>query len=170
MRKFVFSMVLSIIMTLSSVIVIFLLQAPLLTLIYYGFISETNTSIIVANIINSIVNTDSVTILVMISQIVLTVLFVSVLFVFISKIIHVFLKNEKLIKPYYIIFFFITLIVPVFLIFMSILFQVKLSVLTLIVEIVFAVLNTVLILLAKKMLPETTETEYRKILFTGILL
>ena len=53
---------------------------------------------------------------------------------------------------------------------MSILFQVKLSVLTLIVEIVFAVLNTVLILLAKKMLPETTETEYRKILFTGILL
>ena len=167
MRKFVTSMIFSLIMNLLSVAVIFLLQAPLLTFVYYGFFLESNSAIFSANIINKIVNIDSFTLFLMIVQIVLTLSFIFSLFFFIAKVINVFLKDEKLIKPYYIIFFVLTLIIPVLLILLSVFLKVKLVILTIIVEFVFFTLNTVLIIFSRKLFPETTNTEYRKYLFTN---
>lgn len=166
MRKFVSSMILSMIMTLSSLCVIFFLQAPLISFVYYGFFSESNVQKISSNIINKMCNRDSITIIILLTQIILTYFFVFALFSFITKVIHIFLRNEKLIRPYYIFFFFMTLILPVILIFLSIFLKMKLSILTIIFVIIFTGLNTVLILMARKILPETVDTEYRKYLFT----
>lgn len=167
MRKFVTSMILSLIMSLLSVAVIFLLQAPLMTFVYYGFVSAPNSAVFTANIINKIVDTDTTTIIIMIGLIVLTLSFIFSLFIFITKVIHIFLKDEKLIKPYYIIFFFLTTVLPVIVIFLAIFLKARLAILTLIIELVFFALNTVLIILSKKIFPETTNTEYRKHLFTN---
>lgn len=167
MRKFVSSMIYSLIMSLLSVAVIFLLQGPLLSFVYYGFFSETNTTMFSANVINRMADTETITIIIMIAQIALTLAFAFALYIFITKVIHIFLKEEKLIKPYYILFFFLTIILPVLLIFLSIFIKVKLTILTLIIEIVFFALNTVLIIFSKKLFPETTNTEYRKYLFTS---
>ena len=101
----------------------------------------------------------------MIIQIILTIGFILVMFEFISKVINIFLKNEKLVKPYYIIFFFMTSVIPVILIFLSIFLKVKLTILTLVIEGVFTVLNIVLITFSRKILPDTTDFEYRKYLF-----
>lgn len=167
MRKFVSSMIFSLIMSLLSVAVIFLLQAPLMTFVYYGFVSATNSAVFTANIINKIVDTDTTTIIVMVGLIILTLFFIFSLFIFITKVIHIFLKDENLIKPYYIIFFFLTTVLPVIVIFLAIFLKAKLAILTLIIELVFFALNTVLIILSKKLFPETTNTEYRKHLFTN---
>lgn len=167
MRKFVSSMIYSLIMSLLSVAVIFLLQAPLMTFVYYGFVSAPNSAVFTANIINQIVDTDTTTIIIMIGLIILTLSFIFSLLIFITKVVHIFLKDEKLIKPYYIIFFFFTTVLPVIIIFLAILLKAKLAILTLIIELVFFALNTVLIILSKKIFPETTNTEYRKHLFTN---
>ena len=167
MRKFVSSMIFSLIMSLLSVVVIFLLQAPLMTFVYYGFVSAPNSAVFTANIINKIVDTDTTTIIVMVGLIILTLSFIFSLFIFITKVIHIFLKDENLIKPYYIIFFFLTTVLPVIVIFLAIFLKAKLAILTLIIELVFFALNTVLIILSKKLFPETTNTEYRKHLFTN---
>lgn len=167
MRKFVSSMIYSLIMSLLSVAVIFLLQAPLMTFVYYGFVSAPNSAVFTANIINKIVDTDTTTIIVMVGLIILTLSFILSLFIFITKVIHIFLKDENLIKPYYIIFFFLTTVLPVIVIFLAIFLKAKLAILTLIIELVFFALNTVLIILSKKLFPETTNTEYRKHLFTN---
>lgn len=165
MKKFVFSVIYSLILTLLSVVEVFLLQAPLLSFIYYGFLSSTNSAFFVTNIINKIVNADSITIVIMAVQTILTLIFAFLLFFFIKKVINVFLKNEKLVRPYYVTFFFMTLIVPIILIFLSIFFKVKLAILTFVIEGIFTILNTVLIIFARKILPETTNQEYRKYLF-----
>lgn len=167
MRKFVSSMIFSLIMSLLSVAVIFLLQAPLMTFVYYGFVSAPNSAVFTANIINKIVDTDTTTIIVMVGLIILTLSFIFSLFIFITKVIHIFLKDENLIKPYYIIFFFLTTVLPVIVIFLAIFLKAKLAILTLIIELVFFALNTVLIILSKKLFPETTNIEYRKHLFTN---
>lgn len=167
MRKFVLSMIYSLIMSLLSVAVIFLLQAPLMTFVYYGFVSAPNSAVFTVNIINKIVDTDTTTIIVMVGLIILTLSFIFSLFIFITKVIHIFLKDENLIKPYYIIFFFLTTVLPVIVIFLAIFLKAKLAILTLIIELVFFALNTVLIILSKKLFPETTNTEYRKHLFTN---
>ena len=167
MRKFVLSMIYSLIMSLLSVAVIFLLQAPLMTFVYYGFVSAPNSAVFTANIINKIVDTDTTTIIVMVGLIILTLSLIFSLFIFITKVVHIFLKDEKLIKPYYIIFCFFTTVLPVIIIFLAIFLKAKLAILTLIIELVFFVLNTVLIILSKKIFPETTNTEYRKHLFTN---
>ena len=167
MRKFVSSMIFSLIMSLLSVAVIFLLQAPLMTFVYYGFVSAPNSAVFTANIINKIVDTDTTTIIVMVGLIILTLSFIFSLFIFITKVVHIFLKDENLIKPYYIIFFFLTTVLPVIVIFLAIFLKAKLAILTLIIELVFFVLNTVLIILSKKIFPETTNTEYRKHLFSN---
>lgn len=167
MRKFVSSMIYSLIMSLLSVAVIFLLQAPLMTFVYYGFVSAPNSAVFTANIINKIVDTDTTTIIVMVGLIILILSFIFSLFIFITKVIHIFLKDENLIKPYYIIFFFLTTVLPVIVIFLAIFLKAKLAILTLIIELVFFALNTVLIILSKKLFPETTNTEYRKHLFTN---
>lgn len=165
MKKFVSSLIYSLIMTLISLSVIYLLQAPLISFVYYGFFSGSNTVSFYNNILEKIPNTDTITIVIMIIQIVLTIGFILVMFGFISKVINIFLKNEKLVKPYYIIFFFMTLVVPVFLIFLSVFLKVKLTILTLVIEGVFTVLNIVLITFSRKILPDTTDFEYRKYLF-----
>lgn len=152
---------------LCHVAVIFLLQAPLMTFVYYGFVSAPNSAVFTANIINKIVDTDTTTIIVMVGLIILTLSFIFSLFIFITKVIHIFLKDENLIKPYYIIFFFLTTVLPVIVIFLAIFLKAKLAILTLIIELVFFALNTVLIILSKKLFPETTNTEYRKHLFTN---
>lgn len=166
MKKFVTSVLYSLIMALISIIVIFLLQAPLISFVYYGFLAENNSIIFNTNIINKVVNTDTITIVVMIIQIILTLGFIFALFSFISKVINIFLKNEKLIRPYYLVFFFMTTIIPVILIFLSIFLKVRLGIMIIIVELVFTVLNTVIIIFSKKILPDTTDYEYRKYLFT----
>ena len=43
MKKFVNAVIYSLILTLISVTVIFLLQAPLVSFVYYGFLSKTNS-------------------------------------------------------------------------------------------------------------------------------
>lgn len=164
MRKFVSSMILSLILTLLSVAVIFLLQAPLLTFVYYGFFSDNNVSI--ANILGKVANKDSLTIVILIGQIVLTLIFIFCLFRFITKVIDVFLKNERLIRPYYVVFFFCTSIVPVVFIFLSIVCKVELSVFTIAFDFLFNVMLTVLLIFVNKIFPETTGKEYRKYLFS----
>ena len=166
MKKFVSSVIYSLIMTFVSVAVIFLLQAPLMTFVYYGFLTETNSVAFNTNVINKVLDTSPVTIIVLVLQVLLTLGFVITLFIFIRKVIHVFLKDEKLIRPYYLVFFFMTSIVPVVLIFLSIFLKVKLTIITLIVELVFTVLNTVFTIFSKKILPDTTDHEYRKYLFS----
>ena len=166
MKKFVSSLIYSLIMTLISLAVIYLLQAPLISFVYYGFFSGSNAISFYNNILGKIPSTDTITIIIMIIQIILTIGFILVLFEFISKVINIFLKNEKLVKPYYIIFFFMTSVIPVILIFLSIFLKVKLTILlTLVIEGVFTVLNIVLITFSRKILPDTTDFEYRKYLF-----
>ena len=167
MRKFVLSMIYSLIMSLLSVAVIFLLQAPLVSFVYYGVFSETNTTMFSANVVNKIPDAETITIIIMIAQIVLTLALAFALYIFITMVIQIFLKEEKLIKSYYITFFFLTTILPVLLIFLSIFLKVKLAILTLIIMLVFFALNTVLIVFSKKLFPETTNTKYRKYLFTN---
>lgn len=152
-------------MTLISLAVIYLLQAPLISFVYYGFFSGSNAISFYNNILGKIPSTDTITIIIMIIQIILTIGFILVMFEFISKVINIFLKNEKLVKPYYIIFFFMTSVIPVILIFLSIFLKVKLTILTLVIEGVFTVLNIVLITFSRKILPDTTDFEYRKYLF-----
>ena len=82
MRKFVSSMIFSLIMSLLSVAVIFLLQAPLMTFVYYGFVSAPNSAVFTANIINKIVDTDTTTIIVMVGLIILTLSFIFSLFIY----------------------------------------------------------------------------------------
>ena len=166
MKKFVSSLIYSLIMTLISLAVIYLLQAPLISFVYYGFFSGSNAISFYNNILGKIPSTDTITIIIMIIQIILTIGFILVMFEFISKVINIFLKNEKLVKPYYIIFFFMTSVIPVILIFLSIFLKVKLTILTLVIEGVFTVLNIVLITFSRKILPDTTDFEYRKYLFT----
>lgn len=166
MKKFVSSLIYSLIMTLISLAVIYLLQAPLISFVYYGFFSGSNAISFYNNILGKIPSTDTITIIIMIIQIILTIGFILVMFEFISKVINIFLKNEKLVKPYYIIFFFMTSVIPVILIFLSIFLKVKLTILlTLVIEGVFTVLNIVLITFSRKILPDTTDFEYRKYLF-----
>lgn len=166
MKKFVSSLIYSLIMTLISLAVIYLLQAPLISFVYYGFFSGSNAISFYNNILGKIPSTDTITIIIMIIQIILTIGFILVMFEFISKVINIFLKNEKLVKPYYIIFFFMTSVIPVILIFLSIFMKVKLTILlTLVIEGVFTVLNIVLITFSRKILPDTTDFEYRKYLF-----
>lgn len=165
MKKFVSSLIYSLIMTLISLAVIYLLQAPLISFVYYGFFSGSNAISFHNNILGKIPSTDTITIIIMIIQIILTIGFILVMFEFISKVINIFLKNEKLVKPYYIIFFFMTSVIPVILIFLSIFLKVKLTILTLVIEGVFTVLNIVLITFSRKILPDTTDFEYRKYLF-----
>lgn len=166
MKKFVSSLIYSLIMTIISLTVIYLLQAPLVSFVYYGFFSGSNAITFYGNILGKVPETDSLTIAIMIIQVVLTIGFITVMFIFISKVINIFLKNEKLVKPYYIVFFFMTTIIPVILIFLSIFLKVKLTILTLVMEGVFTALNIVLITFSKKILPDTTDYEYRKYLFT----
>lgn len=165
MKKFVSSLIYSLIMTLISLAVIYLLQAPLISFVYYGFFSGSNAISFYNNILGKIPSTDTITIIIRIIQIILTIGFILVMFEFISKVINIFLKNEKLVKPYYIIFFFMTSVIPVILIFLSIFLKVKLTILTLVIEGVFTVLNIVLITFSRKILPDTTDFEYRKYLF-----
>ena len=166
MKKFVSSLIYSLIMTLISLAVIYLLQAPLISFVYYGFFSGSNAISFYNNILGKIPSTDTITIIIMIIQIILTIGFILVMFEFISKVINIFLKNEKLVKPYYIIFFFMTSVIHVILIFLSIFLKVKLTILlTLVIEGVFTVLNIVLITFSRKILPDTTDFEYRKYLF-----
>ena len=166
MKKFVSSLIYSLIMTLISLAVIYLLQAPLISFVYYGFFSGSNAISFYNNILGKIPSTDTITIIIMIIQIILTIGFILVMFEFISKVINIFLKNEKLVKPYYIIFFFMTSVIPVILIFLSIFLKVKkLTIITLVIEGVFTVLNIVLITFSRKILPDTTDFEYRKYLF-----
>lgn len=165
MKKFVSSLIYSLIMTLLSLAVIYLLQAPLISFVYYGFFSGSNAISFYNNILGKVPSTDTITIVIMIIQIILTIGFILVMFEFIRKVINIFLKNEKLVKPYYIIFFFMTSVIPVILIFLSIFLKVKLTILTLVIEGVFTVLNIVLITFSRKILPDTTDFEYRKYLF-----
>ena len=165
MKKFVSSLIYSLIMTLISLAVIYLLQAPLISFVYYGFFSGSNAISFYNNILGKIPSTDTITIIIMIIQIILTIGFILVMFEFISKVINIFLKNEKLVKPYYITFFFMTSVIPVILIFLSIFLKVKLTIPTLVIEGVFTVLNIVLITFSRKILPDTTDFEYRKYLF-----
>ena len=164
MRKFVSAMIYSLVMTLLSVAVILLLQAPLLSFVYYGFFSDNTVS--VANILNKVVNKDALTIVILGVQIVLSLVFVFCLFFFISKIITVFLKNEKLVRLYYVIFFFCTSVIPIFFIFVSIFLKVKLTILTIEIDFLFNAVLTVLLIFTRKILPETTDTEHRKYLYT----
>ena len=164
MRNFVSSMILSMIMTLFSVAVIFLLQAPLLTFVYYGFF--TDNSLVLGNIIGKISNTDGLTITILALQILFSVIFIVMMFIFIKKVIFVFLKNEKLVRPYYLVFFFCMTILPVLIIYLSVLLKVNFWILSVVIEFLFNVLTTILIIFAKKILPETTNTEYRKYLFS----
>lgn len=165
MKKFVSSLIYSLIMTLISLAVIYLLQAPLLSFVYYGFFSGSNAISFYNNLLGKVPSTDTITIVIMIIQIVLTIGFIIAMFVFIRKVINIFLKDEKLVKPYYIIFFFMTSVIPIILIFLSIFLKVKLTILTLVIEGVFTVLNIVLITFSRKILPDTTDFEYRKYLF-----
>lgn len=166
MKKFVSSVIYSLIMTFLSVAVIFLLQAPLISFVYYGFLAGNNSITFNTNIINKVANTDTITIVVMIVQIILTLGFIMTMFTFISKIINIYLKNENLIRPYYIVFFFMTSVIPVILIFLSIFLKVRLAIMTLVVEGVFTILNIVIVIFTRKILPDTTNYEYRKYLFT----
>ena len=165
MKKFVSSLIYSLVMTLISLAVIYLLQAPLLSFVYYGFFSGSNAISFYNNLLGKVPSTDTITIVIMIIQIVLTIGFIIAMFVFIRKVINIFLKDEKLVKPYYIIFFFMTSVIPIILIFLSIFLKVKLTILTLVIEGVFTVLNIVLITFSRKILPDTTDFEYRKYLF-----
>lgn len=76
MRKFVRSVLYSLFMTLISVAVIFLLQAPLVSFVYYGFLANTNNITFNTNVINKVANTDTITIIVMIVQFILTLGFI----------------------------------------------------------------------------------------------
>lgn len=87
MKNFVSSVIYSLIMTFLSVAVIFLLQAPLISFVYYGFLAGNNSITFNTNIINKVANTDTITIVVMIVQIILTLGFIMTMFTFISKII-----------------------------------------------------------------------------------
>ena len=168
MRKFVLSMIFSMLIALISVLDVFLLQAPLLTFVYYGFFSESNTIIFAANIIGKIIKLDVITMAIMIFQVFMTLAFVIVLFLFIKKIVFLFLKDEKLVRVYYWGFFIATLLIPVVLIFLSIFLKGKIWMITfLIIEILSVVLNVVLLIFTNKILPETTDTEHRKYLFTN---
>lgn len=166
MKKFVSAVIYSLILTLISVTVIFLLQAPLVSFVYYGFLSKTNSITFNTNVINKVADKETITIIVMIIQIILTFAFVFSAYIFISKIINIFLKDEEYIRPYYLWFFFFTLIIPIILIFFSIFLKIKLFILGLVVEGIFSALTVLLIIFRKKILPDTTNYEYRKYLFT----
>lgn len=165
MRKFINSIIFSLILTFISVAVVFLLQAPLFSFVCYGFFSNANHGSFLANLINAMIDTDTTTILILVIQVILTLLFVFITFLFIRKVICLFLNKEKLIRVYYWGFFVITLILPVFLIYLSIFLKVKLSIIILVVASVGFILNTVLLFFTNKILPETTDDEYRKYLF-----
>lgn len=66
MKKFVSSVVYCLIMALLSVAVMFLLQAPLISFVYYGFFSESNSMLFNQNIINKVANKDNITLIIMI--------------------------------------------------------------------------------------------------------
>lgn len=167
MRNFVTCVIYSLITAFISVAIIFLLQAPLTTLVYYGLFTNDNPLVFIQNIINKTPGVDTITILLMAIQITLSLAFASVLFVFIRKIIRIFLKDEKLIRPYYYVFFFIMLIVPIAFVYISVLFRIRLFILIFVITGVFTVLNIVLTIFSKKIFPETTDYEYRKYLFDG---
>ena len=59
-----------------------------------------------------------------------------------------------------------TSVIPVILIFLSIFLKVRLAIMTLVVEGVFTILNIVIVIFTRKILPDTTNYEYRKYLFT----
>lgn len=165
MKEFVTSLIYSLILTLLSVAVIFFLQAPLISFVYYGFFADIDMISFISNIIEKNPNKEPITIAAIIIQVALTMGFAAALFAFIKKVIHVFLKNEKLIKPYYVVFFFMTTVVPIIIVFLSILLKVKLTLLFALVGGVFTILTAVLIIFSKKILPDTTDIEYRKYLF-----
>ena len=166
MRNFISSVIYSLILTLLSVAVTFLLLAPLSSLVYYGLFASDNLLVFIQNIIGKTPDTNAITIILMAIQIALSLGFVTALFLFIRKTICVFLRNEKLVRPYYMVFFFMTSVVPVALVFVSVFFRVKLSVLSFVITGVFSVLNIVLVVFNKKIFPETTDREYRKYLFS----
>lgn len=165
MRKFISSMILSMFISFFSVLVVFFIQAPLLSLVYYGFFSE-NSTIVNSNIINKVVSKDTVNIFIMIFQIILTLGFSFIMFEFINRIINIFLKDENLIRPYYSTFFFFITLIPNIIIYFSIFIKVKLAIFTLVISVFFYLMLIMIIIASKKILPDTTNIEYRKNLFT----
>ena len=153
-------------MTIVSVLIVFLLQAPLLSFVYYGLFSSSTLEVFSLNVINKTICKDAVSISILIAQILLTIAFVSVLFFFIYKVIFVFLKDEKSVRVYYWGFFIFTLILPVFLIYISVLLKGKgWTIAFIVIELISTALNIVLLIFTKEILPETTDIEYRKYLF-----
>lgn len=150
-------------MTLISVAEILLLQAPLLSFVYYGFFSDNMA--VIGNILSCTVNKDSLTVIVFAVQILLTVAFMGFLFFFISKVLKVFLKNERLIFPYYLWFFGFSIFLPVILTFLSLFLKVKLGLFVIVISVLFNIFIAVMLIFTKKILPETTDAEYRKYLF-----
>lgn len=93
MKKFVSSVIFSLILSFFSVAVIVLFLSPLVSLVYYGFFAGENPITFYSHIINKVVNTEVVTIVLMAVQLFLTFGFIFALFTFVKKIINVFLKD-----------------------------------------------------------------------------
>jgi len=191
MRKFVKSVILSLMVCFASICSVFLLQAPLLTLAYYGYASPDNleynkvtttlnmdgtseTSLkghVIGNTIDNLIAKNGsealYPMIISIAQIVLTLLFITVLFIFMVRVVKVFLKTEKLIRPYYNVFYFMVSILPVFVILASIYFRVDLYKMVIVMEIVFFVLSIALTIFSTKVLPQTEDIAYRKSLYKG---
>lgn len=164
-EEFVKSIVNGLVISILSVLVTFLLYAPLLTFVKYGFFSGFNN--LVNNMIMNRYQLDSLSLTIMIIQVLLTIGFLVTLYIFMKKVIYVFIGNEKLVRPYYTILFFMVTLVPPVIIFLSVLLGVKLLVLILVVEGIFLILDILLAIFTKKILPDIKEVENRKYLFSA---
>lgn len=166
MRKFVSSVIFGMITSLLCVLNMFFVQAPLLNLVYYGILrgGVQKTS---ENLVNLAPSADFFSVLVILIQILFVLAFAVVFFIFIKKVISIFLKDDVLVVPYYSSFFFCVLILPVVLTSVSVVFNLRLALISVIVLGIANVLLIVISVLTAKILPQTEKNENRKYLYSN---
>lgn len=164
-KGFVSSLILFLIIAILSITMTVLLLAPLLSLSMYGFFTQ-DLDVFISNILtkNSVLETPELVIIIV--QSVLSFAFVIVTAIFFKKILNLYLKNENYVKTIYRVFFACILILPTILLLISIFCKVRLTILSCVVAGVFSLLFTAWIIISKKILPNTTDAENRKYLFT----
>lgn len=119
------------------------------------------------NLINLTPSADFFSILIILIQILLVLAFAFVFFVFIKKVISIFLKDDALVVPYYSFFFFCVLILPVVLTSVSVIFRIRLALVSVIVLGIANILLIVISVLSAKILPQTEKNENRKYLYSN---
>lgn len=172
MKSFVQSVILMLVVSLLSVTFLFCIEASLLSLVYCGFF-KSSSLVAVTGFLSSLglrsplqnTGPTALAVIAVLLQIVLTLAFFILLFAFFMSVLKILLKNEREVRQYYGVIFFIVLFLPLLLVLISVFCNIRLSLFTALIEVLLSALCVLLTIVWQKILPDTTDMRYRKFLY-----